>query len=104
MNRAKKASQTPNSMTPLSPGGRVYPGEASESANLHVRPRDGVADQLARPFRPVEAFDLHPLARLEILVVLEEMHDPVDEDVRQILVVVDLLVIARQIRMRHGED
>ncbi len=47
---------------------------------------------------------LHPLGGLEVLVVLEEVLDLLEGDLRQIRVVVHLLVATRELRHRHGDD
>ena len=53
---------------------------------------------------PVEAFNLHPLVGLKIFIVLEEVDDALNQDVGQVLVVLDLLVIAGELGVRDSDD
>src|SRR5690606_16680844 len=61
-------------------------------------------DQLLGVVGTVPAADLDPLARLEVLVVLEEVLDLLEGDLRQIGVLEHLLIAAGELRDRNGDD
>src|SRR5688500_11343828 len=50
------------------------------------------------------AIELHPLAGLKILVVLEEVADPVEPVLRHVVYMLDVGVARIDLVDRHGED
>ena len=82
--------------------GRTMPPEArmalAGSCSAGLGALDRLDDQPLGLGRIAPAGDLHPLARLEVLVVLEEVLDLVERDLRQVGVVEDVLVALRELR------
>ena len=68
-------------------------------AQFHAR--DDLAPRL---FRAAPALDLHPLAGLEVLVVLEEVGDPGEVELGYVLVGPDMPVHGRDLLDRHGRQ
>ena len=67
-------------------------------------PLDRVADQTPGGFGIHPVTDLHPLARLQVLVVLEEVLDLVENDLGHVREVVDVVEPLGQMPGRDGDD
>src|SRR3954449_4466129 len=65
---------------------------------------DAFQDQLVGALQPFPPFQLHPFVRLEILVVLEEVCDPGEVDLGEVLVSADLTVDLRDLVDRHRQE
>src|SRR5688572_28019528 len=88
------------------PASGAFPFGASvmQLFGARLEARDGIDDFLARGVGALPAVELHPLALLEVLVVLEEVADalePVRADLRD---VVDVAVAAEHLVDGHREQ
>ncbi|EGE56063.1 hypothetical protein RHECNPAF_750022 [Rhizobium etli CNPAF512] len=78
--------------------------QAERSAFRLLGTLDGLEDKRAGFAGIAPAEDLHPLAGLQILVVLEEVLDLLQRDLRKVRIILHLLIAQRQLRRRHGDD
>src|SRR5256712_3789262 len=62
-----------------------------------------IDDLAARRIGVLPALDLHPLALLEILVVLEEVHDAIERELRQIAHLAHLAIGGKHLVERHRD-
>ncbi|KIU00301.1 hypothetical protein QU38_02825, partial [Staphylococcus aureus] len=76
----------------------------STTPSLLLRPLDAFEDQFAGFVGVAPAQHLHPLALLEILVVLEEVLDLLEHDRRQVLPLADVRIIGEGAVHRHADQ
>src|SRR5947209_5114029 len=86
------------------PGGPNRTTLIPHSAFSALCPRDRLDDEPARFSAVTPADHLHPFSGLQILVVLKEMLDLLDGDLRHVRDLVDVGVALGQFRHRHGDD